>query len=134
MAENNNISSEPQGTPTQPAQNPKNMVHTWAMLCHLAALAIFIGIPFGNIIGPLVVWLVKKQEHPFIDEQGKAAVNFQISMTIYLIAAFFLCFVFIGFPILIGLLITNLIFIIVASVKASNGESYKYPLAIRFIK
>ena len=104
------------------------------MLCHLTALALYIGIPFGNIIGPLIVWLIKKDEIPFVNEQGKAALNFQISMSIYVIVAGLLMFAFIGFPIFIALLILNLIFIIMASVKASRGESQKYPLTIQFVK
>ena len=55
----------------------------WGMLCHLSALSVFIGIPFGNILGPLIVWLLKREEDPFIDEQGRESLNFQISMSIY---------------------------------------------------
>ncbi|OPZ95775.1 MAG: hypothetical protein BWY71_02124 [Planctomycetes bacterium ADurb.Bin412] len=107
---------------------------TWGMFCHLAALAGFIGIPFGNIIGPLVVWLIKKDEHPFIEQQGRAALNFQISMAIYGIVAALLIFIVIGFLLLIALGIFDLIFVIMASIKASKGETQKYPLSITFIK
>jgi hypothetical protein len=106
----------------------------WGMLCHLLALAGFVGIPFGNIIGPLVVWLLKKSDYPFVDEQGKESLNFQISMTIYGIVAAFLIFVIIGIFLLIGLVIADLVLVIIASVKTSNGESHRYPLTIRFIK
>jgi uncharacterized Tic20 family protein len=104
----------------------------WAMFCHLAALAGYTGIPFGNVIGPLVVWLIKKDDHLFIDDQGKEAINFQISMTIYLIVAGLLCFVLIGIPLLIFLAIAQVILIIIAAVKANSGELYRYPFAIRF--
>ncbi len=135
MAENNENPPVTQPIPPQTSgpMTEKN-AYTWGMFCHLAALAGFIGIPFGNIIGPLVVWLIKKEEHPFIDQQGKAALNFQISMAIYGIVAFLLTFIIIGIPLLIALVIFDLIFIIMASVKASKGETQKYPLTITFIK
>jgi uncharacterized Tic20 family protein len=112
----------------------EKQARTWGMLCHLTALTAFVGIPFGNILGPLVVWLIKKTDHAFVDEQGKESLNFQISMSIYCIVAAVLIAVFIGFLLLIGLAIADLILVIVAAVKASNGESYRYPLTIRFFK
>ena len=110
----------------------------WAVGCHVAALAGFVGIPFGHILGPLVVWLIKKNEFPFLDAQGKEALNFQISMSIYGVAAVILIFAAAMMPaammmiMAVGLL--DLVFIIVAAVKVSNGENYRYPLAIRIIK
>lgn len=106
----------------------------WGMLCHLSALSAFLGIPFGHLLGPLVVWLVKKNEYPFVDEQGKESLNFQISVTIYAIPLFVLVFVLIGIPLLIALLAVDVVLVIVAAVKASNGESFRYPLTIRFVK
>jgi uncharacterized Tic20 family protein len=106
----------------------------WGMLCHLTALAGIIGIPFGNIIGPLVVWLVKKEEFPFVDEQGKESLNFQISMTIYAVVAGLLCFVLIGIPLLILIWLVDLVLIIIASLKANEGKSYRYPVTIRLLK
>jgi uncharacterized Tic20 family protein len=107
---------------------------TWGMLCHLTALSLFIGIPFGHIIGPLVVWLIKKDEYPFVDEQGKESLNFQLSMTIYAIVSLILCMIVIGFFLAVALVILEFVLVIMASVKASNGESYKYPMTIRFFK
>jgi len=104
------------------------------MFCHLAALAAFIGIPFANILGPLIIWLVKRNEYPLVDQQGKEALNFQISMTIYSVVAFALSFVIIGIPLLIALLILNLVMIIIAAVKTSKGEPHRYPITIRLIK
>ena len=105
----------------------------WATFCHLAALAGLI-FPFGNIVGPLVVWLVKREEMPFVDSNGKGALNFQISMSIYNVLSILLCFVFIGIPILVGLILLNLICIVLASVKANKGETFSYPITIPFIK
>ncbi len=105
----------------------------WAMLCHLSA---FVGyfFPFGNIIGPLVIWLMKKDEIPAVDEHGKESLNFQISTTIYAIIASALILVAVGILLLPIVIIMQVVFVIIASLKANNGESYRYPLTIRFIK
>lgn len=105
----------------------------WAMIAHLSSLVGFI-IPFGSILGPLIVWLVKKEEMPFVDEQGKEALNFQISLTIYGIISAILTLVLIGIIMIIGLVIFWLVFAIIAGIKAGQGESYRYPLTIRLIK
>jgi uncharacterized Tic20 family protein len=105
---------------------------TWGMLCHLSALAAFI-FPLGNIFGPLIVWLVKKDESPFVDDQGKESLNFQISFTIYCIFAAILAVILIGFILLIALGIAFLILVIIAAVKANEGEKFRYPFTIRLI-
>jgi len=105
----------------------------WGMLCHLAGLAGF-AFPFGNVILPLIFWQLKKSEYRFVDAQGKEALNFQISMTIYglvTIPLFFLC---IGPFLLAAVAIVDLVLLLIAAIKANNGESYRYPLAIRFVK
>jgi len=107
---------------------------TWAMICHLSALCAFLAIPFGNILGPLIVWLLKKNESPLVDIEGRKALNFQISMTIYSAVAGVLCFVFIGFLLLVPLVLADLILTIIAGIKASNGEEFKYPFTIELIK
>ncbi len=106
----------------------------WAMFCHLAGLCAFV-IPFvGNIVGPLILWQIKKDEYPFIDEQGKEAVNFQISMLLYCIVAGVLCFACIGFVLLVIVGVADTLFAIIASIKAGNGQHYRYPLTIRFVR
>lgn len=108
--------------------------YTWGMLCHLSALTLLLGIPFGNILGPLVVWLMKRHDYEFVETQGKASLNFEISITLYyLIAAASILFL-IGLLILPLLFILHIVLVVVASVKASNGESYQYPLTIKFIQ
>jgi uncharacterized protein len=109
-----------------------NEERSMSMLCHLSALAMFI-IPFGNIIGPLVVWLIKKDQYVEVDRQGKDALNFQISVMLYAIISGILVILLVGFLLLIALGVLNLVVIIVASVKANNGERFEYPMAIRFI-
>lgn len=106
----------------------------WGMLCHLTALAGMVGIPFGHILGPLIIWLIKKNEIPFVDEQGKESLNFQITATIAGLICIPLIFVIIGFPLLIALGIADLVFIIIATIKSNSGQHYRYPFAIRFIK
>jgi len=103
------------------------------MLCHLLVFSGYV-FPFGHVIGPLVLWLMKKDELPEVDYHGCEAVNFQISMTIYVFVAALLCLVLIGIPILIGLVIFDLVVIIIAAVKANDGKRYRYPLCIRFFK
>lgn len=115
------------------AKMDEQQERTWAMGVHLAALAGFI-IPFGNIIGPLVIWLMKKDESAFVDDQGKESLNFQISITIYLIVSAILIVVVIGIFLLIAIGILMLVLVIVGAVKANSGEKYRYPLTIRLIK
>jgi uncharacterized Tic20 family protein len=117
---------------------------TWDVLCHLSALSVLVGVPFGNILGPLVVWLIKKGDSPSADAHGKEALNFQISVTIYLMAAtaltVSLMLILVGFLLLPLLLVAvivvpviDLILVIIASVKAGNGEFYRYPFTLRLI-
>ena len=110
-----------------------NDERTFSMLCHLSALSGLI-IPFGHIIGPLVVWLLKKEEFPEVDRQGKAALNFQLSLTIYSIIAGILVIFLVGFVLLGAIFLLGLILTIIASVKSSNGERFEYPLSINLIK
>lgn len=105
----------------------------WGMLCHLTGLSLLLGIPFGNILGPLVIWLIKKNDYEFVDEQGKEALNFQISISIYFIVSFILIVLVIGIITSIALFFAYLILVIIASIKASNGEGFKYPFTIKFI-
>ena len=106
---------------------------TWGMLCHLSAFAFFF-FPMGHIVGPLVVWLIKKDEMPFVNEQGKESLNFQISITIYSIVAAILIILLIGIPLLVAIGVFSFVMVIIASVKANEGISYLYPLNIRVIK
>lgn len=116
------------------AEMKEKEARNWAMFCHLSALAGCI-IPFvGNVIGPLVVWLLKKDEASIIDREGKKSLNFQISLTIYFVAAFILTFVAIGVVLLPAVGIFGLVMVIVAAVKTSNGENFKYPLSFNFVK
>jgi uncharacterized Tic20 family protein len=105
----------------------------WGMLCHLSALAGFV-IPFGNLIGPLVVYSMKKDEYAFVADQGKESLNFQISVLVYLIISGIAVLLVIGIFFLMVIGLFTLILTVVASVRANDGEFYRYPLCIRFIK
>ena len=109
-------------------------IRNWAMACHLISLIAFIGVPLGNILGPLILWLLKRNEHHLIDENGKESLNFQITMSLCAIVAVALMFILVGFLLIAAVIITDVILVIMASVKVSNGESYKYPFVVRLIK
>jgi uncharacterized protein len=104
----------------------------WAMFCHLSAFAGFI-FPFGNIIGPLIIWSIKKDKYPRVDDQGKEAINFQISVIIYFLASFMLVFCLVGIPLLIAIFLFSLVLTAIASVRANEGVRYRYPLSIKFL-
>jgi uncharacterized Tic20 family protein len=112
---------------------PDNDVKTWAMICHLSALAGYF-IPLGHIFGPLIVWAIKKDEYAFVDTQGKEAINFQLSMTIAYLISIVLCLVFIGFLLLGILAVYGLVMMIIAAIKTNDGIDFRYPRVIRFLK
>lgn len=117
--------------PTVPADDDQSRM--WATFVHLSALSALLGIPLGHILGPLILWLIKKDEMPFVNAHGKEALNFGITFTIYaLIAGATIC-IFIGFVLLPIVIIFWIIFAIIAAVAANKGEMYHYPLTIRFI-
>ncbi len=134
-AEKETSAEQPETVQESPGSKEINKdARMWAMICHLAGLAGLVVPVVGCIIGPLIVWQIKKEEFAFVDEQGKEAVNFQISMLIYGIVAGLLCFACVGLVLLPAVAIFDLIFLLIAAVKANNGEHYRYPLTIRFIK
>ena len=104
------------------------------MLCHLTGLSSFVGVP--GFVGPLIIWLLRKDEQPFVDDQGKESLNFQITMilaaVVISIAGLVTCGI--GYFLLLVLLVALVVFCIIGSVKASNGEYYRYPMTIRLIK
>ena len=116
-----------------PTSSTSSEIRTWSVLCHASALLGLFFHFFGHLLGPLVVWLIKRDASPEIDANGKESLNFQLSMLIYDIVAGILCLVLIGIPILIALWVLNTVFVIIASVKTSNGEFYRYPFTIRFL-
>ncbi len=107
---------------------------TWAMLCHLAALCGYFVPLIGNMLGPFLVWMAKRDQSPFIDQQGKEALNFQITVSIALVVAAMLIFFIIGVFLIPIIAIADLILIIVAAVSAYKGEPFRYPFCLRLVK
>jgi uncharacterized protein len=119
---------QPQLTPTTSKDE-----RTWSVLCHASALIGFF-VPWGgHILAPLVVWLIKRGDSAAVDAHGKESLNFQLSMLIYNIIAGILCLVLIGFVLLPILHVLNVVFVILASLRASEGTLYRYPITIRFL-
>ena len=124
-----------------PTASTAHNVRTWMVLCHASAFAGLFVPAAGHIVGPLLVWLLKRDESPEIDDQGKESLNFQISMLIYTVllgvVCFVLLFVLIGIlliPLFAVLYLLDIVLVIIASIKASEGKLYRYPLTIRLIK
>lgn len=105
----------------------------WGMLCHLAAFAGLVIPVAGNIVGPLIVYLVKKEEYGFVEDQGKESLNFQITVTILLFISGILIVIGIGLLLMAVIGIAALVFTIIAAIKANEGEFYRYPWSIRFL-
>jgi len=106
----------------------------WAMACHLGALTLYIGVPFGNIIVPLVIWLSKRDESPLVEEQARESLNFQITITIFLIVFGLFSIILVGIPFLIVTGVAHIIFSIIATMEVDKGKSYRYPFNIRFVR
>jgi len=118
-------------TPPPPATTPDE--RTWFMLCHLSALCGYF-FPFGNLIGPFLIWQIKKNDYPAIEAQAKAMLNFQFTIYLAVIVACILIIVVVGIPLLWAIGAFNVVCIIIAAMKANNGEPWMFPLSIRFLK
>jgi len=123
--------SEPgNSSPVGPTKSERD----WAVVCHLAAFAGLVLPYVGIVLGPLVVWLLKREGMPFVDDQGREAMNFQLTMFIAGLVCIVLMWVLIGFALLAALAIFDFVITIVAAVKASEGVAYRYPVNLRLIK
>ncbi len=123
------VPEQPQAAPTEPAQSqeiPQDSKNL-AMLCHLLGL-------LTNFLGPLILWLIKKDEDAFVDEQGKEALNFQITLMLAGIVAGATSCIGIGIILIPVVGIADLVFSIMACVAASKGQHYRYPASIRLVK
>jgi len=121
--------NEPNPVTDVPTQDER----TWGMLAHLTAFSGFL-IPLGNIIAPLIVWLVKRDQSQFVADQGKEALNFNISVLLAGALCAALVFVLIGILLGVALFFYWLAMTIVAGIKASEGIRYRYPFTLRLIK
>ena len=118
--------------PPAPTGTPSAEEKQWALFAHLSALIGYI-IPFGSIIGPLVIWQIKKNEMPFVDDQGKEALNFQITILLGYVICWILTVILIGAFLHVVLWILNIVFCILAAVRVSQTGSYRYPFALRLV-
>lgn len=107
-----------------------------AMLCHLSALSGFL-IPFGNVLGPLVFWMIGKGDSDFVDEHGKASLNFQFSLTLFIVVALVLSVIapvgVVLAPITVLVMLYGVVMTIVNGVRAHRGEEGEYALSTRFL-
>lgn len=124
----NTVVEAPVSTPGVASADSKN----WAVMTHLSAFVMLFGIP--SVIGPVVLWAIKKQDDPFVDFHGKEAVNFNISFLIYAVMSAVLILLLVGVVLLPAVLLTWFVLVIVAAVKAGSGEYYRYPFTIRWVQ
>ncbi len=105
----------------------------WAMILHFSMLSGLI-VPMAGLIVPIVIYVLKKDEHPGLVPHGHVIFNWMISAIIYAIISTLLVFILIGVPLLFALAIVSLVFPIIGGIKASDGEIWPYPLSIQFFK
>jgi uncharacterized protein len=108
-------------------------VRNTAVVAHLSTFAGLV-LPFGSVIGPLAVWLTRRNEDPFIDDAGREALNFGISIAIYGLVMLVAALMLIGIPFLIVGLVAWVVLASLAAAKASQGQGYRYPLTMRFVR
>lgn len=119
-------------TPMPPAKSADQQANQWAMLLHLSLLGGYI-VPMLGLIAPILIWQLKKDQYPILDEHGRNATNWIISAIIYGVVSGVLALVFVGFFLLFVLAVLSIVFPIIAAIKANDGVVWKYPLAIRFL-
>ncbi len=123
-------------TPRSAVRTPEDLEargREWAMFLHLSQLLGFL-LPFGGVIAPLLIWQVKKDELPDIDDHGRVVMNWALSVLIYFVGAVVLAFVLIGIPLLLVLAVLAVVFPIIGGIKANEGELWRYPLSIPFFE
>lgn len=116
-----------------PASHPAEDTRQWAMFLHLSQLLGYL-IPLAGFLAPIVIWQLKKDHCPGLDAHGRVVVNWLISGFIYAIVSGILVFVLIGIPLLWALALVGILFPIIGGIKANNGEVWKYPMAIPFLR
>lgn len=125
----------PPNTPLYPppiSESLKPEERTWAAVAHASSFCTLIGIP--SFVGPLVVWLIKKDHSAFVGDQAKEAMNFHITMFIAFVVCIPFAFCGVGVFMAIGVLMLSLICAVIGAVNASNGQMYRYPFTLRLIK
>ena len=121
-------------SPATPGTVPTENERTWGMLAHLSALAGLVMPLVGIVLGPLLVWLTRRDESEFVAAHAKEALNFNISVLLGALACMLLMLVFIGFLLGTALFVAWLVMMLVAAIKASEGQTYRYPFSLRLVK
>ena len=121
-------------SPTAPGTVPTENERTWGMLAHLSALAGLVMPLVGIVLGPLLVWLTRRDESEFVAAHAKEALNFNISVLLGALACMLLMLVFVGFLLGTALFVAWLVMMLIAVIKASEGQSYRYPFSLRLVK
>lgn len=122
-----------------PEVAPVGDERTWALLGHLSALSTFV-IPIGGVLGPLIIWLVKRDTLPFAADQAKEALNFNITVLIVALALVVLSVITLGIGLVIAIpagvvtFVGWLVLTIIAGINANNGVRYRYPLTVRLVQ
>ena len=131
--------------PAAPAGAPSAEERQWAMFAHLSALlgGLLTSGWAGNLgffIGPLVIWLLKKDTMPFVNDQAKEALNFAITVSILFLALLILTLMTLGVgalltvPLMLIIGVAALVFVVIAAIKANEGVAYRYPFTLRLVK
>lgn len=102
----------------------------WSVLCHLSY---FFGLALLSFLFPLTVYLVMRSDSPYVTHHAREALNFHLSLLIYIICCVPLCFIVIGVPLIVAIAVTGIVCSIVAAVKAAKGSYYQYPITIHFV-
>ncbi len=106
-----------------------------AMLCHLLSFSGFIvTVPGASIIGPLILWAIKKDDMPFVNDQGKEAINFNITVSLIVVFCALTVWLILPFFVLIGVTIAAVVLVIIAAIQANEGKTYRYPFILRLVK
>jgi len=113
-------------------ENATDEERLWATFIHLSGLAGYV-VPTASVVAPLVLWLIKRNQSPFVDDHGREALNFQISMVLWMLVSVLLAMVCIGALMIPAVLLTQFIASIVMAVRANRGEYVRYPVTIRFL-
>jgi len=121
-------------SPATPGTVPTENERTWGMLAHLSALAGLVMPLIGIVLGPRVGWLARRDESEFVAAHAKEALNFNISVLLGALACMLLMLVFIGFLLGTALFVAWLVMMLVAAIKASEGQTYRYPFSLRLVK
>ena len=126
------MSRHPGRRPPSPRSDVSDEERTWGVLAHAGGFA-GLAVPFGNVVAPLVVWLAKKDESRFVDENGVRALNFQVTWSIILLVTALSVLIAVGVVLFPLALLAWLILTVLGTVKASEGEVYDYPLTVQFV-